>query len=332
MECLATDMRIGLILEHLAQDLRLAVRGFQRSPGFTTTVILMLALGIGANTAIFTLVDKLLLRDLPYPESQQLVLLYETSPNNQRNTVAPANWLDWQRQSTSFETLGISNFVSETLVADGEPELVAGQLMSAEIMPALRARPLLGRLINSEDDQPEAAPVVILSERLWQRRFGADPAIVGKKIELDAKQRTVIGVMSHDFLFLNPAVEYWSPYGVNRNANWRGTPQGAARNIPYVLGRLRGGVTISAAQAEMSALASRLEQTYAMNRNTSVSIVPLRAVLTDQIRNSLWLLLAAVSVLLIITCFNIASIMLARSASRQREIAVRVSLGAGRAA
>src|SRR5262249_9208749 len=182
--------------------------------------------------------------------------------------------------------------------------------------------PHLGRLFTPEDDIPDALPVVILSHNLWIRHFGGDPAIVGKKIELDSVVREVIGVMPQGFYFLNPATEYWTAYGLDRNRDWHTS---AARTIPSILGRLKPGVTIAAAQAEMRTIARQLEQSYAANKNNSVSVVALRDVLTDEVRWSLIVLLAAVSGLLFVACFNVAGMMFARSASRQREIAVRVS-------
>src|SRR5262245_51139428 len=201
-------MHIRQITENVTQDIVYALRGFRRSPGFTLSVIVMLALGIGANTAIFSFVDRLLIRELPYPQSNQLVVLYETFPSTARNNVSPANWLDWQRLSKSFEALAAWNGTSATLAGDGDPELILGQSVSSEFFPALRITPHLGRSFTPEDDVPNAPSVVILSDNLWKRRFGADSNIVGKKIELDSVAREVIGVMPPGFYFLNPATEY----------------------------------------------------------------------------------------------------------------------------
>jgi putative ABC transport system permease protein len=322
-------MQLRQSCESLIQDIRYAVRSLQRSPGFTTTILVMLALGIGANTAIFSLVDRLLLRELPYPESDRVVMLYENFPGSPRNNVSPANWLDWQRLSKSFETLAASNTIAETLTGDAEPELVPGQLVSAEFFPLLRVAPVLGRTFTTDDDVPGAAPVVILSDRLWKRRFGGDAAIVGKRVEFDAVSREVIGVMPPGLYFLNPAVEYWSPYALDRTRDWRQT---AARTIPMIVGRLKAGIAVASAQAEMRALAGRLEQSYPMNKNASVTVAPVREILTDEVRGSVIVLFAAVSVLLLIACINVAGMMLARSSSRRREIAVRASLGAPRGA
>ena len=322
-------MRILQIAENLTADVRYALRGLQSSPGFTATVIVMLALGIGANTAIFSIVDRLFLRALPYPESNRLLMIYETSPGTSRTNVSPANWLDWQRLNHSFETLAAWNSASATFVGEGDPELLSGQAASVEFFPALRVSPLLGRLFTPDDDRPNAAPVVILSHRLWQRRFGEDPNINGKKIELDARPFEVIGVLPQSFYFMNPLAEFWVPYGLDRQRDWRAN---SGRSIPSILGRLKPGVTTTTAQAEMRTIGAQLEQAYVFNKKTSVNIVPLREVLTGEVRTSLLVLLGSVSVLLLIACFNVASMMLARSSSRRREIAVRTSLGASRGA
>jgi putative ABC transport system permease protein len=322
-------MRILQMAENLMADVRYTLRGLQSSPGFTATVVVMLALGIGANTAIFSIVDRLFLRALPYPESNQLLMIYEAFPGTARNNVSPANWLDWQRLSHSFETLAAWNFASATFAGEGDPELLSGQAASAEFFPTLKVSPLLGRLFTPDDDRPNAAPVVVLTHRLWQRRFGEDPSIIGKKIEFDARPFEVIGVLPQGFYFMNPLAEFWVPYGLDRQRDWRAN---SGRSIPSILGRLKPGVSMAAAQAEMRTIGAQLEQAYVFNKRTSVNIVPLREVLTGEVRTSLLVLLAAVSVLLLVACFNVASMMLARSSSRRREIAVRTSLGASRRA
>src|SRR5262245_37696422 len=314
------------MVETLMADVRYALRGLQRSPGFTATVVVMLALGIGANTAIFSIVDRLFLRALQYPESNQLVMIYETSPGSPRSSVSPANWLDWQRLNHSFETLAAWNSATATFAGEGDPELLNGQAASAEFFPTLKISPLLGRLFTPDDDRPDAAAVVVLTHRLWQRRFAEDPNIIGKKIELDARPFEVIGILPQGFFFMNPLSEFVVPYGLERQRDWRAN---SGRSRPSILGRLKAGVTMSAAQAEMRTIAAQLEQSYIFNKKTSVNIVPLREVLTGEVRTSLLVLLAAVSVLLLVACFNVASMMLARSSSRRREIAVRTSLGVG---
>src|SRR5262249_21394828 len=173
-------------------------------------------------------------------------------------TVSLANWVDWQRLNHSFEMLAAWNGIAATLVNDGDPELIFGQTVSSEFFPALEIAPALGRVFTADDDIPNGRPIVILSDRLWKRRFGGDPAIVGKKIELDTVSREVVGVMPQGFYFLNPAAEYWTPYGLDRNSENR-----LARVIPSILGRMKPGVPLPTVQAEMRTIGRQLEQSHA---------------------------------------------------------------------
>src|SRR5262245_45730737 len=248
-------MRMIQMAEIVMTDVRYALRGLQRSPGFTATVVVMLALGIGANTAIFSIVDRLFLRALPYPESDQLVMVNETFPGSTRNAVSPANWLDWQRLSHSFETLAAWNSATATFVGEGYPEVLSGQAASAEFFPALKVSPLLGRLFTPDDDRPNAAPVVVLTHRLWQRRFGEDRNIIGKKIELDARSFEIIGVLPQGFYFMNPLAEFWVPYALDRQRDWRAN---SGRSIPSIVGRLKPGVAMAAAHAEIRKIPRKL--------------------------------------------------------------------------
>jgi predicted permease len=322
------DIRGAGLLDDLLRDVRHSLRGLRRSPAFTITVILMLALGIGANTAIFSIVDRLLLRDLPYPDGEQLMMVYESVPSTPRTNVSPANWMDWQRMSRSFEFLAAWNGITGTLTGDGEPELLLGQTASIEFFPALGVQPAIGRVFGAEEYEAGSSNVVLLSHRLWQGRFGGDPAIVGKSIELDGTPHVVIGIMPAAFHFVTPDVGFWTPYVLDRNRDWRGT----SGRIMQAMGRLKSSVTPDSAQAEMQQIGKQLADTHTFNQNSSVAVVPLREVLTGQVRGSLLVLFGAVGVLLLIACFNIASMLLARAAARRREIAVRMSVGAGRLA
>lgn len=318
------------ILEDLLRDTRYGVRNLCRTPGFTVTVVLTLAIGIGANTALFSVIDRLLLRPLPYPQSEQIMMVYESLPllKLDRAVASPANWLDWQRESRSFEVLAAWRANGMTLTGAGEPERLTGQNVSAEFFDLLRVQPAQGRTFTMDDDQPGAHRVVVLSDAFWRRRFGGDPNVIGRMIELDANSYEIVGVMPPGFRFVAPDIDYWAPYGLNRTQDWR---RNGGRFI-NVVGRLKPSVTQPAAQAEMAGIAKQLSAAYTFNRDTSVAVVPLREALTGEVKGSLLMLFAAVGILVLIACFNVAGMLLARSAARRQEMGIRASLGAGRGA
>jgi putative ABC transport system permease protein len=241
--------------------------------------------------------------------------------------VSPANWLDWQRESRTFESLAAWNLAQATLTGGGEPVRIAGQKASAELFHVIRMEPLVGRPFTAEDDQPGAAPVALVSHRLWRQRFGEDPAIVGKTLELDGISHRIVGVMPAEFHLVMRDIDYWVPFALDRK---QASQRTEGRYI-QVVGRVKSSVTLAAAGAELEAVARRL-QIYPSNKDVTVTIVPLREVIGGDARVPLFLLLAVVSVFLLVACFNVASLLLARSAARRREIAIRVSLGAGRIA
>lgn len=333
------DERTWRVAEDLVRHVRHAVRGFRRNPGFALTVILTLALGIGGSTAIFSIVDQTLLRPLPYPNGDELVTIYETAPafglgpeqivfGQTRNVVSPANWLDWQRDSRTLRQLAAWRGASWTLTGAGDPIRLDVQLVSSEFFPLLGVQPLFGRTITPDDDRPNAPRVVVLSHDLWQQRFGGDPGVVGRAIQLNDNPARIVGVMPSGFRFLDRGTALWSAFQLDRREDWRAT----AGRFMNVVARRRTGTPMSAARAEMAGIADRLAATYPFNKSTSLLMVPLREELTGRVKTSLLMLYGTVSVLLAIACLNVANLLVARAASRRRELAIRMSIGAGRAA
>ena len=330
------DLRTAPLVENVWRDVRHVARGLRKAPAFALAVVGTLAVGIGGNTAIFSVVDQLLLRPLPYPQGEQLVMVHETFPSpsdpagsrQPHVSASPANWLDWQRDSRTFGRLAAFRGVPQTLTGAGAPVRLDVQLVSHEFFPLLGVPPLLGRVISADDDRPNARLVAVISHQLWRERFGADAAIVGRTIRLNDADVEVIGVMPAGFRFLNPGIALWSAGQLDRARAWRET----AGRFLTVVGRLAPGSTVPAAQAEMAMIAQRLAAAHAFNKNTGVMLRPLRDALTGEVRGTLLFLYGAVGVLLAIACCNVASLLLARGASRRREIAIRISLGAGRLA
>ncbi len=321
------DVRGFRMLEAVLRDAKYGVRGLLRTPVFTATAVLTLAFGIGANTAIFSIVDGFLLRPLPYPDADRLVELYESIPGYSRASVSPANWLDWQRESRTFESFAAWNLAQATLTNGSEPVRIRGQRVSAELFRVMRVEPLLGRTFTQEDDRRGSAPVAIVSQRLWRQQFGEGPAIIGKTLELDGIPHRIVGVMPPAFYLVMRDIDYWVPFALDRDQALRRTD---GRFI-QVVGRLKSSVTLTTATAEMESIARQL-QIHPSNKDVSVTLLPLREVIGGDVRGPLYLSVAVVGVFLLIACFNIASMLLARSAARTREMAIRASLGAGRGA
>lgn len=332
------DVRSAPALEDVVRDVRHMARGLWKSPGFTIAVVLTLAVGIGGNTAIFSVIDQLLLRPLPYPQGERLLMVHEfflpqagagdLTNEQARASASPANWLDWQRDSRTLQKLAAWRTTSMTLTGVGEPARLNVQTVSFEFFPLLGVEPILGRTFSEDEDRPNGPRVVVLSHRLWQTRFGGDPNIIGRGMQLNDRGAEIIGVMPPEFRFVYQDNDLWSPIQLDRNRAWRET---AGRFI-NVVARLQPGATLGAARVEMESIAQRLAATYAFNKHTSVTLVPLREELTGEVQDSLLVLYGAVAVLLAIACFNVANLLLVRAGARRREIAIRTSLGAGRMA
>jgi len=321
------DARGVRFVENIFQDLRYSLRVLLKSPAFTTVVLLTLALGIGANTAIFSFANGILLRPLPYPESDRLAVLDETAFKRGINSmdVSFPNYLDWRQQNSVFEDIGIYYGTSRfALSGIGEPEQLRGSYVSQGLFEILRVAPVLGRTFTAAEDRPDEDNVVILGYELWQRRFGGDPKILGQKINLNNFPRTVVGVMPPGFKF--PEVsDLWAPLGLSTKTFTR-TDHGL-RSIA----RLKDGVTFAQAQAEMNNIAARIEQQNPVtNEGLGVSVTSLHQNLAGDYRQALLILLGVVGCVLLVACVNVANLMLARATARRKEVALRTALGARR--
>ena len=306
--------------------MRYAIRTLRRSPGFTIIALLTLALGIGANTAIFSFVNGVLLKPLPYRDPQGLVMVFEKPPGGDRNGISTLNFLDWKSQNTVFEHMAAINFGGNlTLTGSGRPEEIPGVRVSASYFDIFGAQAALGRTFAPDEDQLGKNQVVVLSHRLWESRFGADPSIVGRKLTLSGTPCTVIGVMPAHTPFDRDWVQLWTPLAFE--------PRDMTRDYHWLLsfGRLKPGVTLKTAQAAMDGIGARIAEAYPeSNKGWGVTVDRFEDhVVGPQLRRSLLVLLAAVGAILLIGCANLANLSLARGASREREIAVRASLGAG---
>lgn len=321
------DHRSGAWLRQFGRDLSYGVRLLLKAPGFSTAAIAIVALGVGSVTAIFSVVYGIVLKPLPYHQPDRLVQIWSQIEGSGRDGVNGADHRDWREQNSVFQDIAAINALANfNLTGSGEPERVLGARISANLLPVLGVSPMLGRNFSEDEDEIGHERVVLLSHALWRRRYHADPGIVGATITLAGVPYLVAGVMGPNFQYPGREFQVWVPLTLN--------PSEMARKVPALglraIARLKDGVSIAAAQREMDLIAARLADRYPLNKGLGVSIVSMQSDLVSDVRTSLYVMLAAVSCLLLVASLNLAGLVSARAATRSREVAVRLALGASR--
>jgi putative ABC transport system permease protein len=318
-------MKISRFLATFGQDLAYAGRTFRKNPGFTVTALVTLALGLGANAAIFSFVDAVLLKPLPYPQPDRLIVVYEKPPSGGRNGVSAQNFLDWREGSKSVDLVA-SGGNSFTMTGRGEPLMVNARMVSYDLFRVLGTDIATGRGFLPQEGLPGNEKVLLVSHRFWAEHLGADPGILGQTLDLDGRPYKIIGTLPANSWFDRHPADVWVPLAID-HAN-------SSRDFHYlqVYGRLRPGATMAGAQVELDAIAARIARDYpASNKGWGVTVDPiLDWAVSDRFRQVLYVLFAAVGAVVLIACVNLANLLLARSAAREREIWVRLSLGASR--